>query len=112
MLVQWTVQYRGSDPANCRRKVARALEVQGRDERYRTWVNHTYLVEFFSELQADEWGAARAELLDSMATLCPWWEIWLGVDALSASSSRVKIKGVESVSCNLNKDQQFRSAIG
>lgn len=113
MRVLWSIQYRGGDPANCRRKVTRLLKIEARDEAaILPWVDNTHYVQFFSELEATSWEPAVVELLNTASRFSARWSMTTYPRHISATSNDRKIDHVETLAFELNENQEYRMQSG
>lgn len=109
MRVLWSIQYRGSDPANCRRKVERVLKIKALEEEIHPWVDKTHYIQFFSELEASSWNAAVVEVLNTVSRFSTRWSLNTYPGSLQATTEERKIEHLESLSFELVEDQKYRT---
>ena len=107
MRVLWSIEYKGSDPANCHRKVARLLNIEVFDEVAIPWIDKTYYVQFFSEINATSWELAIAELLEIASKFSSRWLLTISKSNISASSTVRKIANVITLSFELAENQKY-----
>lgn len=108
MRVCWSLVCRGRDPLNARRKVTHVLRVAGVEGHVAPWFDHGRHVEFFSELQADSWEAAIAEVLDAAARFSSQWQLSLQHGAICGTTRERKVECVEVLKFELRRDQTFQ----
>ena len=105
MRVCWSLVCRGRDPINARRKVTHVLRVAGVEGRVAPWIDRSRHVEFFSELQADTWEAAIAEVLAVATRFSTHWELSLLNEAICGATRERKVECVEVLNFELRRDQ-------
>ena len=108
MRVRWLAQYRGSDPANCRRKVERVLGITSSGETVHPWVDSAHVVEFFSTLEAGNWDSALPPMLDVASQFSPSWAMTISPGYICGRCTDRKVANVESLSFEMSADDRFR----
>jgi hypothetical protein len=97
MRVRWFAEYRGGDPANCRRKLVRVLGISAEDEEVMPWRDGIHGIQFFSTLEASSWASAVVELLSIASRFSARWEMTISPSHILATSNDRKVEHVESL---------------
>lgn len=111
MRVRRSMEYRGSDPFNARRKVMQVLRVAAIEGRIAPGFPHSHDIQFFSELQAVSWAAAIAEVLDVAARFSAGWQLSLGRGVVCGMTQERKVERVETLRFELPRDQVFAAPV-
>jgi hypothetical protein len=101
MRARWFAEYRGGDPANCRRKLVRLLDISAENEEVMPWRDGMHGIQFFSSLEASAWPEAVVELMNIASRFSSRWEMTLAPGHILAASNDRKVEHVESLTFEL-----------